>query len=306
MIRVDVWLPDPAGVLAVGAFGAGALIRIERADLDLAPPYALGAYAEVHTAAVVAATVAYQWWDAAGLGTSYYKWRVSKATPAVPADYSPYSAPFLGTNPAATILPRSYASLDRALALFETSPLNANRTVRLAQALGIATSELIGEAGGRDYFRHPAAGTETWSPGPNDVDGTILHVHAGIVGSLTSLTINGTATTDYVLRGDTPHLPLRPGTAEPAFHVELTIGTFPTDPTLTVVVGARGWAAIPEELVESAAVRARQLIYADPSYSGSSPSDDAYGQPVPFALWPHVLFKFLEREKKRFAACLVG
>lgn len=34
MIRVDVWLPDPASVLVVGAFGAGALIRIERSATE--------------------------------------------------------------------------------------------------------------------------------------------------------------------------------------------------------------------------------------------------------------------------------
>ena len=64
MIRVDVWLPDPASVLATGAFGAGALIRIESGASSAGP------WTEVQTLPVVSTTVQYQWWDSAGTGST--------------------------------------------------------------------------------------------------------------------------------------------------------------------------------------------------------------------------------------------
>ncbi len=303
MIRVDIWLPDPAGVLAVGAFGPGALIRIERADLDLSPPYDLGSYAEEQTLAVVATTLQYQWWDPDGIDTSLYRWRASTAVPTTPADYSPYSAPFPGTNPAGSVLPISYASLERVIASFETKP-NATRLRRLAQEAGTATNELIAELGGRDYFRHPTFGSEEWSPGPDDVDGQILHVHAGIV-VIDRLEINGVDTPDYVLRGSGPIDLLDPGSNEPAFHVELTKRRFPRDPSLTVLTGARGWPAIPDALAEGTAARARQLAYADPSYAGNIPGPPDYTSgAMPSERWPQVTYRFMQREKSRFSACL--
>lgn len=300
MIRVDVWLPDPAGALAVGAFGAGALIRIERADLDVAPPHDLGAYAEVHALAVVGTVLQYQWWDPDGIATSSYRWRLSNAGDTVESDYS---APFAGTNPAGSVLPRSYATLDRAVASFETKP-NATRLQRLASALGTATDELIEELGGRDFFRHPTYGSEEWSPGRDDIDGCILHVHAGIV-ALDRLEIDDVEVTDYVLRGNSPFEALDPAGNDPPFHVELTKRRFPSDPSRTVLTGARGRATIPEALAEGAAARARQLVYADPSYAGSMPGPPDWTSGVmPSERWPQVTYRFLQREKGRFAACL--
>jgi hypothetical protein len=303
MIRVDVWLPDPAGALSAGAFGVGALIRIERADLDLTPPFPLGSYAEVHTLPILATTLQYQWWDADGIATSSYRFRVSNAGDTIE---SPYSDPFAGTNPAGSVLPRSYASLDRVIALFETRP-NVSRLQRLAQALGTATDELIAECGGRDYFRHPAAGSADWSPAPWDIDGDVLHVHDGIA-ALDDLTIDGTAVTEYALRGSGPREALSAGENEPPFHIELsTIGArFPADPSRIVLTGARGWPVIHDALAEAAAARARQLVYGSASYSGSVPGPDEYNA-SPMGMserWPQVFYRFREREKHRFTACL--
>jgi len=307
MIRVDVWLPDPAGALSAGAFGAGALIRIERADLDLTPPFDLGAYAEVHTIPIVATALQYQWWDPDGIATSSYRWRISDSGD---TSSSPYAEPFAGTNPAGSLLPRSYATLDRVLTLFETRP-NVSRQVRLAQALGTATDELIAECNGRDYFRHPASGTADWSPAPWDIDGDVLHVHDGIA-ALDELTIDGAAVTAYALRGSGPREALSAGDNEPPFHIELTtLGErFPADPSRIVLTGARGWPVIHDALAEAAAARARQLVYGDVSYSGSVPGPDEFndsmGTRSAYASerWPQVFYRFREREKHRFTACL--
>lgn len=302
MIRVDVWLPDPAGALAVGAFGAGALIRIERADLDLSPPYDLGSYAEVDTIPIVGTSLQYQWWDPDGIATSSYRWRLSNAGDTVDSDYS---APFAGSNPAGSVLAVSYASLDRVIALFETKP-NVARLRRLAIALGVATDELVQELGGRDYFRHPTFGTQTWSPSPDDIDGRVLHTHDGLV-VLDTVTVDDVAITDYVLRGTGPHETYPAGIGEPAFHVELTNLRWPRDPARIALTGATGWPAIPEALAESAAARARQLVYADPSYAGNIPGPPDYTSgATPSERWPQVLYRFMQREKSRFDACQFG
>ena len=89
MILVSAWLPDPVSVLDAGAFGAGALIRIESAATIA------GVYAEITTLPIVATQVQYQYWDPAGTATTWYRWRVSDAGNAIDSDYS---APLQGTN----------------------------------------------------------------------------------------------------------------------------------------------------------------------------------------------------------------
>ncbi len=81
MIRVDVWLPDPASVLAAGAFGAGALIRLESGPAETGP------FVEITTIAVVNTTVEYTFWDTAGDNTTWYRWRVSKYDATLPSPY---------------------------------------------------------------------------------------------------------------------------------------------------------------------------------------------------------------------------
>ncbi len=306
MIRVDVWLPDPAGVLATGAFGAGALIRVERADVDGFG--VLGAYAEVHTIAIVATTLQYQWWDSAGVATSSYKWRVSNAAGAT---FSPYSAPFAGTNPAGTVVPASYATLAQTLALFETAP-NVARQLRLAAALGTAANELNRECG-RDYFRHPASSaddaTNVWYADGKGLE--YVCVHQGIVGLSKlevswdlGITFSEITSANYWLTGADPNSTEPVPTDEPYFHARLGPASgllvFPTGPRTVKLTGASGWGTPPPALVESNAERARQIIYADPSYMGALPSDEAYGAITVPAVWPHVLYRFLERERSRF------
>lgn len=312
MIRVDIWVPDPAAVLEDGAFGAGALIRIERADLDPAPPHDLGAYSEVNTLEVLATSLQYRWWDPDGIDTSSYRWRVSNAADDVVSDYS---EAFAGTSPAATIVPRSYASLDRMLAGWDTIPSQPQKLRRLAIALGAATDELISELSGRDYFRHPSFGETTWLVPPIDIDGRILHLHDGIV-SLSTLEISldhgATFATldaaDYVLRGSGPRDELDLGPSTPAFHVELVTLTrrgFPFRPGSVRATGVRGWPAIPEALIEGTVARARQMANADRSYTGSQPGPVEFGGGVPtFERWPQVTYRFLQGERDRFAACL--
>ena len=201
--------------------------------------------------------------------------------------------------------PATYATIERALALYETTP-NAARRARLAQALHTATDELVQELSGRDYFRHPDTGTTTWSPMADDIDGTLLHLHGGVL-ALASVTVRGVVLDPiaYMLHGSYPRGPMTIG--EPAFHLELTrasrLSRWPADPAETVIVSATGWPAIPAALAESCAARARQIAYGDGAYAGvvAGPDGDIS---VPDRFWPSVFYRFLVREKARFAACL--
>jgi hypothetical protein len=317
MIRVDVWLPDPASVLATGAFGAGALVRLERAA-SIA-----GSYTEVTTIAIVATTLQYRYWDAAGDATSFYRWRVSDAAGSV---FSDYSDPFAGSSPAASVFPTSYASLDRLLGMFNTRPTNPARLARLGQLLGTATQQLIEACGGRDYFLHPSSGVDTaWYEtlperprGMSAFDRQVLHVHDGIV-SLASLEVSldfGTtyqtvAPSDYVLRGDDPSSDAPVPTGEPYFHVVLNpFGSTIAFPRGTKVIrptGLRGWATVPETLVEGTAQRARQLAFAEGSFSGAQAGGmDEFGSPATSdRFWPQSTWNFISEQASRFDGCRV-
>lgn len=301
MIRVDVYLDDPAGLLAAGAFDAGALIRIESTnDLD-------DAFAEVGTIAIDTTTVQpFTFWDAAGTADTWYRWLVSDATNAT---RSPASDPRHGISPTSTATGGTYADLGDFLAIFSTRPL-PKLWPRLTSLLRVATDELINEMGGRDYFRHPVTGTEDFDV---DADGCdVLHVHQGIV-SLDSVALTfdlgrthvALEDANWVLRGDSPRSAEGPRDGEPAFHLLLVdVGpyrSFPKGRTTVRLTGALGWPAIPSPLREGTVERARQLAYADPAFAGQVPGPSEYGggQPV-YERWPQVTWRFLEAERHRF------
>lgn len=332
MIRVDVWLPDPASVLATGAFGAGALIRIESG-----PDPSAGPWTEVQTLAVVATQVQYQWWDPAGDGATWYQWRVSDSGGAT---FSPYSAPFQGTNPAAFTPPLAYASLDDVLATYETPITDPRSLRRMAGLLTTATNQVIEACGHRDYFRHPATGVTTWVM---DGDGSdTLHVHEGLVrldllelsfdGGRTYVPVNGlpgslSVPSDYVLRGDSPYVaepipgedtyasgipPSTEAATEPYFHVRFTgFGKYVTFvPTVRAarLTGIRGWPTVPTALVEATAQRVRQLAFGSAGYSGGDAGGpDIFGRVSSTdRFWPQSMYNFLQAEHSRFMACHMG
>lgn len=210
----------------------------------------------------------------------------------------------------------AYASIDDLLPLFETPPKDT-RQVRLEGLLEVATGELIGECGGRDYFRHPTAGARTWT-----IDGRgddVLHVHEGLL-ELSLLEISLDAGLSFV-ELDPAHYQLLgarytdgelPADGEPYFHVRLRrppVGIyrcFPHGQSVIRATGVTGWAMPPRVLVESTAERARQLAYGDSTYSGSVPGPDEYAEGGAGGVsdrWPQLLWNFLRNERLRFYAC---
>ena len=209
----------------------------------------------------------------------------------------------------------AYASIDDLLPLFETPPKDTRRP-RLEGLLEVATSELIGECGGRDYFRHPTAGSRTWTI--DGEGGDVLHLHEGLIEiSLLEISLDGGQSfieldpAHYQLLGARYLEGELPGDGEPYFHVRLRpppiglYGCFPRGQSVIRPTGATGWATAPRVLVEATAERARQLAYADPSYSGSLPGPDEYSEGGQGASdrWPQLLWNWLRNERLRFYAC---
>ncbi len=87
MQQLIINVADPDDLLT--GFGAGALIRVER---DTAAD--MGSSSEITAIAIVAGQTQYEYWDATGAATHYYRTRYSTAAPATAADYSDYSPIF--------------------------------------------------------------------------------------------------------------------------------------------------------------------------------------------------------------------
>ncbi|MCX6553328.1 MAG: phage gp6-like head-tail connector protein [Acidobacteria bacterium] len=84
-----VTIENPDEQLAM--YGAGALYRVERS-----PAGGGVGFAEVGTGAIVTLQVAYPFIDDTGVAGDWYRVRYSTAVPALPGDYSVYSAEFQG------------------------------------------------------------------------------------------------------------------------------------------------------------------------------------------------------------------
>jgi hypothetical protein len=80
ILRIDI---DPE-VLATGAFGAGALVRVERSATGGG-----AGFAEIGTLAVVATDLAATYYDTTGTTTHWYRTRYSDAAGAVLSEYGP-------------------------------------------------------------------------------------------------------------------------------------------------------------------------------------------------------------------------
>lgn len=311
MIRTDIWLTDPASLLLSGAFGPGALVREERSDNDGT------SWTEVTTAAISGTQAQYTYWDPAGVAASIFRYRVSKAAPVVPGDYSPYSQTFRGTSPADAVSAAAYADLGDLLGVFQTSITgaasgDARKLTRLNDLLVTVTDELVRECGGRDYFRHPASGTESWLQ--DGAGESILHVHEGII-SLTTVEISfdqgisflPVDASFYELRGSDPAKvgPIPAG--EPYFHIRLQpFGPYPLflrGRSVVRLTGVRGWSSVPAALREGTVQRARQIAYNDPSYGGAIPGPDEMGVGGAPERWPQITYHFLQAQTHRFIAC---
>lgn len=166
IINVD----DPDDILV--GYGAGALIRVER---DATSTF--GAPTEITTIPIVSGQTQYEYWDAAGADTAWYRSRYSAAGG---SPYSGYSDAFQPGSP------RLYASLD-SLREYLVLP-NNDRDNLLLDLLRQATDYLTGKMG-RDCFRHPAISGDELRLYAGSGDG-YLDVPEGII-ALTGIRVAG-------------------------------------------------------------------------------------------------------------------
>lgn len=268
MIRVTFTIDAPEELLAEGALGDGALVRLERAAT------AAGSYAEITTIALDAEQQVYTFWDPAGTDTSWYRWRVSNE---LNDDQTGYSDPFQGDDVADPALPGTYASLADVVESYQQD-LDDKTKARILDALRDATQQII-DILGFDFFRHPTSGTETFIIGSDRRRRVCLH--DGIT-SLTTVELRLTETADWEeleaadweLEG-----PEKPG--HPSFHLRLTgVRTwshFPRGEALVRLTGAKGWPAVPRSARRACRDRARQLLAWDATRPGGPVGPEELG-----------------------------
>lgn len=266
MIRVRVVVPNPDQVLAAGAFGAGALIAMESSATED------GTYAALATSptqAVVSGTYVYEFDDAAGDATTWYRWRFTDSGGAT--TLGNYSDPVQGEEFSSPQPPESYATLDELLLSYGTKvTASGKQLARMAELLKTAATQ-VNEKMGWDFWNHlgetryyDGDGTNVLCEheGINDISAATLSLSWDLGQTFTDL-----AATDWYAE------PLNPRPGYPWFHLRLrpyaTYTFFPAGyRTIKLAGAAFGWQKPPRSAAEANLQRARQLIAADPSLSG--------------------------------------
>lgn len=298
MIRVRIPVGDPDGLLA--GFGALAVLRLESSATEA------GTYAEIDTETIVAGAYLYTLWDDDGDQTTWYRWRASNATPAAPADYSEYAAPFQGQDVNA-LHAVSYATLDQLLNTYGQRTVDGRKLGRYADLLEAATAQLTDEIS-IDFFRHPEpSGTEVRYLDGNGRDR--LCVHEGIrtaEGGTLALSWDGGASYTDLLETDWYLEPANPQPGYPYDHIRLApagVGsyhTFPGGRRRVKATLAFGWPRVPATAREAVLERARQLIAADPSGSGGPVGPEELGQMVGPIRMPDPLYRLVRHWQTQF------
>jgi hypothetical protein len=300
-ILLRLTVPNPDDILT--GYGAGALIRIERAATEA------GAYAEVDTEAVVATSFLYEVWDAAGLDTSWYRTRYSNALNTAQSEYGDSFSP--GT-------PTAYATIDQLLVRLPQQPPSTStaRLARMQNALLEATDRLTEELGGVSFFRSPASGADEVRLFEVGIDG-VVHVHEGVI-SIAACRIRRTRTGDFedvdiddlqleywAKRGQ--RSTTKPA-GEPYDHVSLTgRGTLLTWPATYLGIeftGAWQWPAIPTRAVDATCDWARQALAADPTFVGGIVGPEELGRPIGPNRVPDSVWRLQVQMSRRFWCAL--
>ncbi len=297
-VKVIVTLDAPDDALT--GYGAGALLRVESAATET------GTFGNLTTIVIVSGTYQYEYWDAAGDGTTWYRWRIENAAGTETGDWS---AAFQGVDPAtAARNSGSYATVDDLLLRVPTIPTNSRTLAAIERALVESRERLDGELG-YDYFRHPQSGTEQrifHGSGTN-----LLHVHQGII-SLTTVEVRLSTNGSWIaLDADDWWLEAQPDelwpkSGEPWFHVRLsdlaTYVTFPPGENRVRLTGAFGWQNT-RRFVEANIAWARQQLAADLSFPGGVVGADELGRPVGPNRMPDAVWRLKLAESRRFLRC---
>ena len=271
--QIIVNVDDPDDLIT--GYGAGAKVRIERATSS-----AFADATEIAALTLVSGQTQYEYWDAAGLDTSWYRSRYS-ATGGAP--FSGYSDGFqIGA-------PRTYATLD---ALREYIKLPDDRDDNLLTDLLRQATDYLTTKMRRDVFRHPPiSGTETRLF--NGAGSSELAIPVGLIpGSVTTIRVAGgtggdftaLVAADWAIPETSPYVGVG-GTIEtrPASYLDLTdiagVDSWYKGFATAEITAAFGFPAIPS-MVEKATLDLAREWYRQGPGGGGPVGVNQYGTPL--------------------------
>ena len=138
MNLVQVRVSNPDDLLAVGAYGSGALVRVEASSDGIS-------YAEIGTVTIVSGDTLYTVNHQAGTTSTWYRLRYSNSANTLQSEYSP---PFQ--------VKRGWTDIGRVKNLLKIPPTSTTDDDRIKDAVAAANSWLDGEIG---MFLGPSADT---------------------------------------------------------------------------------------------------------------------------------------------------
>lgn len=246
---LKIVVDDPDNLLNAGAYGAGALIRIQQAAVEAGPYTDVSGTGSTPTIPIVAGVNAYTGFDPNGASTTWYQTRYENAGG---SRLSEWSDPFQVTIEGSDLI-CSLASVKRRLRI---DPTDTTKDDDLIEIIGEVTDEIIGFTQ-QLFVRTPASGTDTFYFDVSS-DGSGVVLVPGGIASISSVDVAGVSqpgSGGTYTTLDASAWFLRPAIRRPGFpYTELVlsdVGSFPTfyrGQNVVRVTGALGWPAVPRDV----------------------------------------------------------
>lgn len=249
---------DPDNVLNAGAYGAGAVIRLESAAVEGGPYADVTGTGSTPTTPIVAGVNAYTAFDPNGASTTWYQTRIENALGTRLSEWSdPFQVSIAGSD-----LICSLASVKRRLKI---EPTDTSKDDDLIEIIGEVTDEIVGYTQ-QNFIRLPSSGSETFYFDVDVANGAI--VIPGGIASVTSVEVAGVSqpsTGGTYTTVDPSAWGLRPSIRRAGYpYTEILLSDVGDVPSFyrgqntARIVGALGWPAVPrdvEGIARAASVR---------------------------------------------------
>jgi hypothetical protein len=284
-LKITINLTETAADLIAG-YGAGAKLYLDSSLTEG------GAYSAVDNETLVSGTEQYEFWDATGTSSTWYKSRVGNTGG---TEFSDYSAAFQATSL------RAYATLAELRRVLNLDDNDTGHDAYLTDLLSDVSLDIDGKTGRRFYRSPQVSGTATVYFDTHDHSSSLAFATRGKgttdgqnldVISITTLSVRDSETDAYVevAAGDTGYYlqsgtgPGLAGTDWPYEDIVLSpagdYGVFPTGYRSVKLVGVLGFPYVPgvvrRATVAEAAERFRQSVS-----GGAAPQGvNQFGTPV--------------------------
>ncbi len=282
-VKLVVNTTDSAGDLIAG-YGTSAKVYLYSAATEA------GAYTVIDSLALVSGTEQYEFWDATGTSSTWYKARFGNLLATV---FSDYSDAFQSSSISA------YATLDDLLETMDV-PIGSGSSTRLnlLADLLVDASAMIDMACGRRFYRDPqVSGTSTFTFNVVDAGATTLAAAIGRgvdIISVTTLEYRESTTGAYatIASGDTGYLLDKDADALgtvathwPYIDVALspdsaTRTVYPTGRSAIRLVGALGFPRVPALVKRACIDMAREMYRQGPGGGPQQAGVNQFGTPI--------------------------